>query len=186
MTTRSRAITSSYPTDEARKARFERMVNEHYAFVRRSVRRLGVPTADLADAVQEVFLVAARNLDAIDQERGYLFRACTFVAGHTRRALRRLPEVVDHQSLDERVSSGDRPDQSVESKQTCELLQSFLDRMPEELRDVFVLFELERFTTSEIADALDLSPGTVASRLRRGRELFMTLARRAKRQGDLR
>lgn len=184
-TTRSKAITSAYAHDDARKARFERIVNEHYAFVWRSVRRLGVPAADLADATQEVFLVAARNLDAIDQERGYLFRACTFVAGHTRRALRSRPELMDHQRLDEEIDGGERPDESAESKETRELLQSFLDRMPEELRAVFVLFELERFTTSEISDALGMPPGTVASRLRRGRELFMTLALRAKRQGDL-
>jgi RNA polymerase sigma-70 factor, ECF subfamily len=185
-TTRSKAITSAYAHDAARKARFERIVNEHYAFVWRSVRRLGVPAADLADAAQEVFLIAARNLDSIDQERGYLFRACTFVAANTRRALRRRPEVMDQQRLDEEIDGGERPDENAESKETRELLQSFLDRMPEELRAVFVLFELERFTTFEISDALGMPPGTVASRLRRGRELFMTLALRAKRQGDLR
>lgn len=185
-TTRPRAILSPYAHDDARKALFERIVNEHYAFVRRCVRRLGVPDGDLSDAVQEVFLLAARNLDAIEQERGYLFRACTFVAGQTRRTLRRVPQVLDQERLDEEVGGGERPDQSVESKQTRELLQSFLDRMPEELRAVFVLYELERFTMSEIADALDLPPGTVASRLRRGRDLFMTLALQAKRQGDLR
>jgi RNA polymerase sigma-70 factor (ECF subfamily) len=37
---------------------------------------------------------------------------------------------------------------------------------------VFVLFELEGMTMAEIATSLDVPPGTVASRLRRARELF--------------
>ena len=44
--------------------------------------------------------------------------------------------------------------------------------MSEELRAVFVLHDIERLTMADIADALELKPGTVASRLRRAREDF--------------
>jgi RNA polymerase sigma-70 factor (ECF subfamily) len=50
--------------------------------------------------------------------------------------------------------------------------------MPLELRTVFVLFELEEMTASEIAQTLDIPPGTVASRLRRAREIFHEQSRR--------
>jgi RNA polymerase sigma-70 factor (ECF subfamily) len=50
--------------------------------------------------------------------------------------------------------------------------------MPLEARSVFVLFELEELTVPEIAAMLDLPIGTVASRLRRGRELFRAAATR--------
>lgn len=177
----------AFAHDAARKARFDRLVEEHYAFVWRSARRLGVREADLDDAVQEVFVAAARNLDAIEEERGYLFRACAFVAAHARRTMRRRREVMmDERRLDEQVDRSARPDESAETKQTREYLQSMLDRMPEDLREIFVLFELERFTTTEIAQALDVPPGTVASRLRRGRELFVTLVLRSKRKGEFR
>ncbi|MGC4070580.1 MAG: sigma factor-like helix-turn-helix DNA-binding protein [Polyangiaceae bacterium] len=44
--------------------------------------------------------------------------------------------------------------------------------MPEELRAVFALYELEEVTMAKIAQLLDIPPGTVASRLRRAREWF--------------
>ena len=47
-----------------------------------------------------------------------------------------------------------------------------LESIPFEQRTVFVLFEIEGLPTAEIADLLQIPLGTVASRLRRGRELF--------------
>jgi RNA polymerase sigma-70 factor (ECF subfamily) len=44
--------------------------------------------------------------------------------------------------------------------------------MPEELRVVFVLYELEELSTPEIAELCELPLGTAASRLRRAREDF--------------
>ena len=47
-----------------------------------------------------------------------------------------------------------------------------------DIRTVFVLFEIEEMTTSEIATLLAIPAGTVASRLRRAREEFqMKIAR---------
>ena len=51
-------------------------------------------------------------------------------------------------------------------------------RLPEDARPVFVLFELEGMTMVEIASCLDIPPGTVASRLRRAREVFSTFVSR--------
>jgi len=52
--------------------------------------------------------------------------------------------------------------------------------MPAELREVFVLFELEGLRSTEIAPLLGLPVGTVASRLRRAREAFHLQAKRAR------
>src|SRR5882757_7876674 len=41
---------------------FERLYDDHAAFVARAVRRLGVNDAQIEDVVQEVFLVAFRRL----------------------------------------------------------------------------------------------------------------------------
>ena len=184
----SNAIELAPVNDEARKARFDRLVSEHYSFVWRSLRRLGVRAADLDDVVQEVFLASARNLDSIDQERerGFLFQTCVFAAAHARRTVLRRREVIDEDRLHEEVDRRARPDESAESNEARSRLQSILDQIPEELRAVFVLYELERFTMSEIANVMNLPAGTVASRLRKARELFVAKVKRADRSGDLR
>ena len=59
--------------------------------------------------------------------------------------------------------------------------------MPEELREMLVLFELEELSMQEISLALDLKMGTVASRLRRAREKFAEISERSmKSRGGLR
>jgi hypothetical protein len=61
----------SGPTSKAdRPARLARMFVDHYRFVWRLTRRLGIPFDALEDAVQEVFLVAAERLD--DIQGGYM------------------------------------------------------------------------------------------------------------------
>jgi len=47
-----------------------------------------------------------------------------------------------------------------------------LSNLPDKLREVFVLFELEEFSVREISNMLELPQGTVASRLRLARECF--------------
>ena len=49
---------------------------------------------------------------------------------------------------------------------------SLLAGLTDELRSVFVLYEIEGQTMSEIAELLGMPVGTVASRLRRAREQF--------------
>ncbi len=169
--------------DAAKKARFERLVTEHYGFVWRSARRLGIRTSDLEDIVQEVFLVAARNIDAIESERGYLFRTCVFACAHARRTIFRRREIVDDDRIHAEVDRAARPDETAEANETRARLQNILDRMPEDLRVVFLLFELERFTMAEISESLSIPTGTVASRLRRARDAFLALATRAQRSG---
>jgi RNA polymerase sigma-70 factor (ECF subfamily) len=67
-------------------------------------------------------------------------------------------------------------------------LDVVLDGLPEESRTVLVLVDIEEQTMAEAATMLGLPPGTVASRLRRGRELFERGANelRAKLEGGTR
>jgi RNA polymerase sigma-70 factor (ECF subfamily) len=76
------------------------------------------------------------------------------------------------------------PDELVESYRSRRLLDAILEDMPEDARSVFVLFEVEEMTLSEISSALAIPRGTVASRLARGRAWFS--AEVAKRQDSMR
>lgn len=156
----------------------EGLILEHHEFVWRSLRRLGVPDADLEDAVQEVYLEASKRLATITSARGFLFRSCMFVASHARRSIRRRREVHDDELLKRQIDPRITPEQAISQSEARQDLQRMLEKIPEEPRAIFILFELERLSTVEIAELLELPVGTVASRLRRARELFLQAAAR--------
>lgn len=60
----------------------------------------------------------------------------------------------------------------LEKQRGWRVLDEVLSDLSWELRTVFVRFEIEGFSSVQIADALGLSRGTVASRLRLAREAF--------------
>lgn len=159
----------------AGQVRLAALVDAHYDLIARSVRRLGVPAGDVDDAAQQVFLIAARKLHEIrpGAERSFLFQTALRVAADSRRARRRRREVNEPSGDSEAVVSGaPLADDLVDLYRARKQLDEILDGMPLDLRAVFVLTEFEQFTMAEIATLLELSPGTVASRLRRARAEF--------------
>lgn len=165
-------VASGAPVCDA--ARVRKLVLDHNAFVWRSVVRLGVPRADAEDALQQVFMVAARRINDIQHgaERSFLYGVCLRVASRSRRTHARRREVVGDEAAPERIDTSDRPDELLDRARARALLEDILSTMPIELRSVFTLFELEQMTMSEIAELMAIPAGTVASRLRRARELF--------------
>jgi RNA polymerase sigma-70 factor (ECF subfamily) len=155
------------------------MVDTHFNFIWRYLRGLGVAEASVDDAAQQVFLVAAEKLDSIvaGRERSFLVGTSLGVAANLRRADARKREVAPEE-LDAHVDLAPNPEQWTESREALGVLDRFLESLPDDLRTVFILFELEGMTMAAIAEALDLAPGTVASRLRRAREDFQAMARR--------
>ncbi len=99
-----------------------------------------------------------------------------------RRKAKRRREV-DEAALLGLASQAPDPEASVETQRLTILFAQVLEQLSLEQRAVFVLYELEDFTMAEIAQTLELRPGTVASRLRRGRETFERLAARALAEG---
>jgi RNA polymerase sigma-70 factor (ECF subfamily) len=161
-------------------ARFRRLVDEEFPLVWRFLRGLGVAQSGVDDAAQQVFLVAAQRLEGIaaGSERAFLLGTARGVAANARRAQTRRREVLDEETVARHTDEGANPEQSAAAKEARKLLDSFLEELPEDARTVFFLFELEGMTMAAIAAALDLPPGTVASRLRRAREEFHAAAKR--------
>ena len=93
-------------------------------------------------------------------------------AANFRRGQRRSPEVADDLALAGQHDVAPNPEQAASSNQAKAWLERFLEDLPQDLRTVFVLYELEGLTTTEIADLSDMPTGTVASKLRRAREAF--------------
>lgn len=155
-----------------------RFVRDYFDFVWRVLRRFGLSTADADDAAQRVMLTATARLADIEvgRERAFLFRVASFMASRERRGRRRRPEdsVAD---LDEMAETGADPEALLAARRARQRLDAVLRQMPEDLRAAFVLFEIEGLTKEEVAHALEIPPGTAASRLRRAREDFARRAR---------
>lgn len=147
---------------------------EHFDFVWRSMRRLGVPERALDDAVQEVFIVVHRRLADFEGRsslKSWLFAIARRVAkDHRRRASRKdrtvaLPEML----ADPRAQS---PLEDAERAQAVRLLYQILDGLDDDKREVFILAELEQMAVPEIAAAISVNLNTVYSRLRAARQAF--------------
>jgi len=169
------------PTAMTREAQaaLRAMFERDFQFIWRVLRRLGVPPQNVDDAVQQVFCVAARKIDAIDiaKSRSFLLGTALRIAAESRRISARGREVASD-ALDSEPSASPTPEQMTEKKRALELFDTILDAMSFELRTVFVLFEVEGIPTDEIAPMLQLPRGTVASRLRRARDEFQAIAKR--------
>jgi len=154
-------------------ARLTRVAQEHLDFVWRCLRRFGVPASDADDAAQQVFLVAADKLSdvPIDRERAFLFATAARIAANARRSIRRRQSAYDNlsQAPEEPSASQDELSDQLRART---LLDQVMADMPEDLREVFVLFEIEEVSIQDIAATLEIPVGTVGSRLRRARQAF--------------
>jgi RNA polymerase sigma-70 factor, ECF subfamily len=146
-------------------------VRRHHAFVWRVLRRNGLAPADADDAAQKVFLITLARLSDIQSgsERAFLYRTAAHVASKAQRSVRRRPDTA---SLGERDEPDHEPlpDALLDQRRARELLDRILGELSDELRAALILFDLEGLTKQEVAEALGIPPGTVASRVRRARE----------------
>lgn len=158
------------------------LFDAHFDFIWRSVRRLGLTSAEADDATQSVFIVASRKLDTIlpGKERAFLFGIATRVVADIRKgASRRLEQAFDENELG---IAGPTSDVLLDEARARHCLEVAVQTMPMDLRTVFVLFELEELTMAEIAELVGIPQGTVASRIRRARETFDVAMRRLRAQ----
>ncbi len=168
--------------DGKRERGLAELVHGHLDFVWRLLRRLGLSPADAEDAAQHVLLVAAGKLEQIEpgKTRTFLYGTAMHVASNARRAQRRMRHAhaqcqIHEAALEPPGSRVPWPDALTELSRARALLDELLDALPDELRRVLILSEIEGFTLPEIAELEGIPVGTATSRLRRAREKFAQL-----------
>ena len=177
---------ASSKRDPSADERLRGMVLEHYDFVWRSLRRLGVSPPETDDAAQQVFIVLSGKLASVEvgKERSFIFGIVMRVAANVRRARANLREVTEEEAPQAQVvlpAAEARLDRADARAALDEILAS----MPDERRAVFVLSVLEEQSPAEVSANLQIPVSTVVSRLRRAREDFQAgISRlRARRKG---
>jgi RNA polymerase sigma-70 factor (ECF subfamily) len=147
---------------------------EHQDFVWRNARRMGCADDWVDDAVQEVFLVAARRLSELPPDanvRGWLFAIVVRVAQRMQRDRGRYRARLQHYS---EACAGEHSASPEASSAAARTLRQLLGRLDEARRAVVILIELEGMTSAEVAQTLGLPQGTVDSRLRAARQQLAT------------
>jgi len=121
---------------------------------------------DASDVTQQTFLKVFRTIQQFSggsRFETWLHRVTVNECLQHTRSRNRRPEVA---LATEPVAAGSTPGAASESS---ELLQAALNRLEPDLRTVFVLREIEELSYADLAETLDVSAGTVASRLNRAR-----------------
>jgi RNA polymerase sigma-70 factor (ECF subfamily) len=150
------------------------LYREHFDFVFRNLRRLGVAEASVDDALQDVFLVVLRRIDGFEagtHAKAWLFAIAMRVAGNYRRALGRrgIPVALAPDTV---ASAQLGPFDRLSRSEAARVLHTFLESLDADKRAVFVMAELEQMTAPEIALATSANANTVYSRLRAARIAF--------------
>ncbi|MBC8069363.1 MAG: RNA polymerase sigma factor, partial [Deltaproteobacteria bacterium] len=142
---------------------FETVYREHHAFVWRSIRRLGVPDADVDDLVQEVFVVVHRRLGEFEARSAittWLFGiAYRVMQEHRRRGDARVRR-------EQQVEVGrppTEPDRRLSRVEAVGVLDELLERLDEDQRSVFVMAEVVKLSAPEIAELTGAKLNTVYS-----------------------
>jgi RNA polymerase sigma-70 factor (ECF subfamily) len=158
--------------------RLRHAIDTHYELVHRTLRRLGLSDDEVEDAAQDVFFLFSRRLDSIEagDEAGFLYRTAVHKALHLRRAFARRRETAADVGALRAV--GADPEALTDQRHMIALLDRALRTLPDDLATVLVLCELEEMPMCQVAQILDIPPGTVASRLRRARAALEQALRR--------
>jgi RNA polymerase sigma-70 factor, ECF subfamily len=125
------------------------------------------------DIVQEAFLSLWRSGSGYDRARGSV-RSWVLSAVHNRAidALRRTGAKagrdVSDEGIAERLPARDATDAEVERREESRRVRSALDELPADQRQVIELAYFGGLSHSQIAEMLELPPGTVKGRMRLG------------------
>jgi len=155
-------------------AMLRRLVQEHYDFIWRLLARLNINAPEVDDAAQQVFMVLVTREGLCikpGSERAFLYGVALRVAKEFRR---KAQSSQNHVVPDpERLVDGAPDLEAVAARnQARRQLERIVELMPDNLKEAFILFELEDLSVPQIAELLSIPTGTVASRLRRARAFF--------------
>ncbi len=153
------------------KPKFEKVVDEELAVLYRVARRLALNDTDAEDLVSQTLYLAAKAWERFDGEhvRSWLIQILRNEhLGRIRKSARH-PEVAleDVHELSEDGFWVKIDHQLIHSE-----ILIVVDKLPEEYRLAVVLCDIEGMTRQDAATALEISEGTINSRLHRGRNIL--------------
>ena len=152
------------------------LLRRHYDRLYARCRRMTGDPADAADACQEALMAIVRGLDGFDGRSAFgtwAYRVTTNACLDELRRRRRRPEP----GLPDGASEPSAPVDEMEAATTRADLDVALRSLPADFRAAVVLRDVCGLSYDEISDILGIPPGTVRSRIARGRGALIPLLR---------
>ena len=156
---------------------FEELVTRYEKRVYAIALRSSGSSEDAADITQEVFLKAWRSMESFRGDSGFstwLFRiTMNMCVDHARRRQTQpqTQPLVQGEEDDERPipDTAPTPEEHLENSELGRELAAALDEVSDEHRRIVLLRDVSGMSYTEIAEVLEISEGTVKSRLSRAR-----------------
>jgi len=175
-------------TDDETKAFFGAGVEQNIDGMYSVALRLTRKGADAEDLVAEAVAKAWSSIHSLNDRarfRPWLFRILhnTFVSDYRKRSIRPTETSFDdspdddlagllNEQSDDFLIWWSNPERAFFNDLLGEQLLAAIDKLPEAYRAVVILVNVEGFTYDETAEVLGVAPGTIRSRMKRGRTLL--------------
>ena len=156
------------------RAALDGLLRRHYDRLYGLCRRMTGDAADAADACQEALIAIVRGLPAFDGRSAFgtwAYRVATNACLDELRRRRRRPEP----GLPEGSAEVPSPVDPIEASTLRVDLDNALQSLPADFRAAVVLRDLCGLSYEEIGETLGIPPGTVRSRIARGRSALVPL-----------
>ena len=162
-------------------AAFESLVRKYQQRVYRLAMRIVRQRQDAEEVVQQTFLSVLEHLDGFRQQAGFATWLMRIATNHALALLRRRASHPTVSLTDSSEDEGglprprfvaewrDPPEQIVADRETRQVLTEILNELDWKYSLVFVLRDLEGFSTQEVAKTLGISENNVKVRLSRAR-----------------
>lgn len=139
-------------------------------------------SAAAEEIMQDVFLTVISKIGTltnVEYFSTWLYRVTTNASYGFLRKERKFSEQTPVENIDQELQQSydwsDLPDDVLLSEESKEVLRKSIDALPEAMRTVVIMKDMEGFKNEEIAEALGMSVPAVKSRLHRGRLMLRDL-----------
>jgi RNA polymerase sigma-70 factor (ECF subfamily) len=155
-------------------ALFELIMRRYNRLLFRLARAVLREDEEARDAVQAAYVRAYYHLDQFRGPTGFKSWLARIVVNEANARVRRAPMLVKH---DDQVLAlpdwdAEGPEGAAMTGDLRDVLQTAIDRLPEEFRSVFMLRGVEQLSIAETAEVLDIKAATVKTRFHRARRLL--------------
>jgi RNA polymerase sigma-70 factor (ECF subfamily) len=152
-------------------ALFEILMRRHNQRIYRVARAVVKDETEAEDVMQQAYINAFTHLDQF-QNRAQFSTWLTRIALHEAFSRRRKMRPDDEELMDTLKSPLADPERQAYAQELNRVLEAAVDALPDTYRTVFMLRDVEGFSTSETGEGLGIGEEAVKTRLHRARAML--------------